>query len=112
MKDSTNKIYYVYPPPQYVKSLMKGRINLNKKNSSTATIIKATIVSFGYVYVHPFENGNGRILPFLIHDILVRDDIVPNSTILPTSTKILVNIDEHDDTLELVCKLHRAKSKI
>ncbi|WP_108867707.1 Fic family protein [Aquimarina aquimarini] len=111
MRDYTQKVHYVCPPPQFVKSLMKGLIDLNKKNSSTATIIKATMVSFGYVYIHPFEDGNGRIHRFLIHDILVRDGIVPNSTILPVSAQILAHMDEYDATLELLSKLIERKVK-
>ncbi|WP_103867155.1 Fic family protein [Aquimarina sp. I32.4] len=111
MRDYTQKVHYVCPPPQFVKSLMKGLIDLNKKNPSTATIIKATMVSFGYVYIHPFEDGNGRIHRFLIHDILVRDGIVPNSTILPVSAQILAHMDEYDATLELLSKLIERKVK-
>jgi len=111
MRDSTQKVHYVCPPPQFVRSLMKGLVDLNKKNSSTATIIKATMVSFGYVYAHPFEDGNGRIHRFLIHDILVRDGIVPNSTILPVSSQILARLDEYDATLELLSKLIERKVK-
>jgi hypothetical protein len=111
MRDYTQKIHYVCPPPQYVKSLMQGILDLNKKNSSTKTIIKAAIVSFGYVYIHPFEDGNGRIHRFLIHDILVRDGIVPNGTILPVSAQILAHMDEYDTTLELLSKLIERKVK-
>ncbi len=111
MRDYTQKIYYVCPPPQFVQSLMQGIVALNKKNSSTETIIKATMVSFGYVYVHPFEDGNGRIHRFLIHDILVRDGIVPNSTILPVSAQILAHMDEYDNTLEVLSKLIERKVK-
>jgi Fic family protein len=69
------------------------------------------MVSFGYVYIHPFEDGNGRIHRYLIHDILVRDGIVPNSTILPISAQILANMDEYDNTLELLSKLIGRKVK-
>lgn len=111
MRDFSLKIYYVCPPPQYVKSLMQGIVDLNKKNTTTETIIKATMVSFGYVYIHPFEDGNGRIHRYLIHDILVRDGIVPNSTILPVSAQILANMDEYDTTLELLSKQIERKVK-
>ncbi len=110
MRDYTQKIHYVCPPPQSVRSLMQGIVDLNLKNTSTETIIKATMVSFGFVYVHPFEDGNGRIHRFLIHDILVRDGIVPNSTILPVSAQILANLDEYNTTLELFSKLIERKA--
>lgn len=111
MRDHSQKIHYVCPPPQFVRSLMQGLINIGKKAASTEIIIKATIVSFGFVYIHPFEDGNGRIHRFLIHDILVRDGIVPNSTVLPVSAQILTNIGEYDATLELLSKLIERKVK-
>ena len=111
MRDYTKKIHYVCPPPQFVKSLMQGIVALNDKNTTTKTIIKTAMVSFGYVYIHPFEDGNGRIHRFLIHDILVRDGIVPNGTILPVSAQILAHIDEYDSTLELFSKLIERKIK-
>ena len=111
MRDYTQKIHYVCPPPQFVRSLMQGIVDLYKKNSSTATIIKATMISFGYVFTHPFEDGNGRIHRFLIHDILVRDGIVLNSTILPVSSQILAHMDEYDATLELLSKLIEQRVK-
>jgi len=109
MRDATQKIHYVCPPPQFVDSLMNGIANLNEKNTSTKTIIKAAMVSFGFVYVHPFEDGNGRIHRFLIHDILVRDGIIPNNTILPVSAQILSNIGEYDNTLELLSTMINRK---
>jgi prophage maintenance system killer protein len=111
MRDFTQKVHYVCPPPQFVRSLMEGIADINKKNTSTNTIIKAAMVSFGFVYTHPFEDGNGRIHRFLIHDILVRDGIVPNSTILPVSAQILANMDEYDTTLELLSKLIERKAR-
>jgi len=109
MRDYSQKIHYVCPPPQFVKSLMKGIVNLNKKNISTKTIIKAAMVSFAFVYIHPFEDGNGRIHRFLIHDILVRDGAIPKSTVLPVSAQILANIDEYDKTLESLSKIIERK---
>lgn len=110
LRDYSQKVHYVCPPPQFVKSLMMGVTNLNKKNTTTDTIIKATMVSFGYVYIHPFEDGNGRIHRFLIHDILVREGVVPNSTILPVSAQILAHMDEYDSTLETLSKAVERKA--
>ncbi len=104
MRDYSQKIHYVCPPPEFVKSLMDGIVDLEQKNTKTEAIIKATMASFGYVYVHPFEDGNGRIHRYLIHDILVRDKVVPNSTIVPVSAQILANMDEYDVVLETLSK--------
>ena len=111
MSDYSQKVHYVCPPPEFVRSLMRGMIDLEKKNISTDTIIKAAMVSFGFVFIHPFEDGNGRIHRFLIHDILVREGIVPNSTILPVSAQILAHMDDYDANLELFSKLIEGKVK-
>ncbi len=109
VRDGSQRIHYVCPPPQFVNSLMQGITNLNEKISSINSIIKATLVSFGYVYIHPFEDGNGRIHRFLIHDILVRDGVVPNGTIVPVSAQILANMDKYDSVLEDFSKLVNRK---
>jgi Fic family protein len=102
MRDFSQKIHYICPPPEFVKSLMDGIAALNDKSSTIHPILKATMVSFGFVYVHPFEDGNGRIHRFLIHDILVRNNVFPYKIIIPVSAKILTNMHEYDKTLELV----------
>jgi Fic family protein len=33
-------------------------------------VIAAAMLAFGFVYVHPLEDGNGRIHRYLIHHIL------------------------------------------
>ena len=35
-------------------------------------VIAAAILAFGFVYIHPFEDGNGRIHRYLIHHVLAR----------------------------------------
>ncbi|MCB9233725.1 MAG: Fic family protein [Bacteroidia bacterium] len=100
LRDYSQKIHYVCPPPEMVRPLMQGLAGLSRKNQATGAVIKAAIVSFGFVFIHPFEDGNGRIHRFLIHDILVRDGIVPNGTILPVSAQILANMDKYDKCLE------------
>ena len=111
MRDYSQKIHYVCPPPQFVTSLMNGIVKLDKKTHSLESIIKAAIVSFGFVYIHPFEDGNGRIHRFLIHDILVREGTIPKGTILPVSAQILANIYDYEKILELVSKLIERKAK-
>jgi Fic family protein len=111
MRDFSQKIHYICPPPEFVYSLMHGISALNNKSDFIDPILKATMVSFGFVYVHPFEDGNGRIHRFLIHDILVRNKVFQYKTILPVSAKILANMHEYDKTLELVSSQVERKAK-
>ena len=49
---------------------------------------RAAVVSFGFVYIHPMSDGNGRISRFLINDMLRRDHAIPAPFILPVSATI------------------------
>ena len=63
-------------------------------------VILSAIISFGFVFIHPFMDGNGRIHRYLIHDILARTRFTPKGIILPVSAVILANLDEYLDVLE------------
>lgn len=69
------------------------------------SVLRATVLSFGFVYIHPMADGNGRISRFLINDTLRRDGAIPKPLILPVSAIISANArerDRYDHTLELV----------
>jgi Fic family protein len=46
-------------------------------------------VAFGFVYIHPFLDGNGRLHRFLIHHVLAQKKFTPPGVILPVSAAIL-----------------------
>lgn len=97
-------IHYICPQPELVKSLMKGLKCSYHIARETHPFILATIVSFGYVFIHPFEDGNGRIHRFLIHDILVRTGLFKEGFIIPVSAYMLNNPKEYDKALEAYSK--------
>jgi Fic family protein len=97
-------IHYICPPPELLPSLMKG---LSATAANTAGIYpeaRAAIVAFSFVFIHPFEDGNGRLHRFIIHDILVQEGIVPHGLLIPVSAHILNNLREYDTTLEKYSK--------
>ena len=94
------KIHYVCPPPQLVDSLMRGLCELEHDTRGISPLIRAALIAFGFVFIHPFEDGNGRLHRFLIHDILVRDQAVPDDVILPVSAHILSHRGDYDKVLE------------
>jgi len=97
-------IYYICPPPSMVGSMMSGLWEMSSVTLNTPPEIRAALISFGFVYIHPFEDGNGRIHRFLIHDMLVRDQIVPNGLIIPVSAHMLNHLKEYDTALEAFSK--------
>ena len=53
---------------------------------------------------HPFEDGNGRLHRYLIHDVLARAQIGGEGVLLPISAEILRNIRLYNACLEQFSK--------
>ncbi len=88
--------------PDDLETLMSGLLDtyeLLRENEFDA-VLMATIIAFGFVFIHPFEDGNGRIHRYLFHHILVESGFVPKGLIFPVSAVILERIDEYRKTLE------------
>lgn len=64
-------------------------------------VIAAAILAFGFVYAHPFNDGNGRIHRYLIHHVLARHGFNPAGVVFPISASILTRIAEYRATLEV-----------
>ena len=97
-------IHYICPPPSILLSLMQGLKETALKTSGIYPEVRAAIIAFGFVFIHPFEDGNGRLHRFLIHDILVSDGIVPKGLIIPVSAHMLNHIKDYDQILEAYSK--------
>lgn len=63
-------------------------------------VVAAASIAFGFVYIHPFMDGNGRIHRYLIHDVLAKAGFTPRGIVLPVSAVILTNLDDYIATLE------------
>lgn len=98
--DNTQLVHYICPPPDQVRSMMRGLEAIAKQIKKIPTLVATAAVSFGFVYVHPFGDGNGRIHRFLIHDLLVRGGVVPQGLILPVSAYMLTQPADYDQALE------------
>lgn len=99
-----------YPIPDHVsarqqdlESLMNGLIaanNILKKSPEIDPVLAAAMIAFGFVFIHPFEDGNGRIHRYLIHHVLAEKKFTPTNIIFPVSSVILERIQEYRETLE------------
>lgn len=63
-------------------------------------VLMATLIAFGFVFIHPFEDGNGRIHRYLFHHILAEKHFVGKGLVFPVSAVILDRIDEYREVLE------------
>jgi hypothetical protein len=97
-------INYVCPPPEFLSDLMKDLLNSAMKMEGVNPIVRAAAIAFGFVFIHPFEDGNGRIHRFLIHDFLSRGNFLPSGMIIPVSAHMINNLKQYDDALEAYSK--------
>lgn len=100
------KIHYISPKPEDVNTLMQGLLESLERimSDNVHPVIIATAISFGFVFIHPFEDGNGRIHRFLIHYILSKKHFTPHDMIFPVSAIMLKNMSAYDSILEAFSK--------
>lgn len=81
---------------------MEGLVAAHKRmeTGDVPAVIHAAAVAYGHVFLHPFEDGNGRIHRFLIHNILARRGFTPAGLIFPVSAAMLKNPGDYDESLE------------
>jgi len=85
------KVHYISPRPDDLDDLMQGWFESFDRmaDSECHPVIMAAIISFGFVFLHPFEDGNGRIHRFLIHHVLSKYQFTPLGVIFPISAIML-----------------------
>ncbi len=64
------------------------------------TILTAAKIAFGFVFIHPFVDGNGRLHRYIIHHILCKMNFTPQGIIFPVSAAILERINDYRLVLE------------
>lgn len=87
-------VTYVPPPPQIVHDLMSELIQFtNNTSKQIDPLIAAAVVSFGFVFIHPFMDGNGRLSRFLYHHTLCQSGLLKSGFLLPVS----IAMKRHED---------------
>ncbi len=96
------RVHYICPKPEHVSALMAGLIGAHGRmeRGNIHPVVQAAIVGYGFVFVHPFEDGNGRIHRLLIHNILSRRGFAPDGVIFPVSAAMLKQPGAYDASLE------------
>jgi hypothetical protein len=96
------KVHFIAPRPQDVPAMMDGLLDCQRRMEGTAldAVVQAAVAAFGFVFIHPFEDGNGRIHRLLIHFVLSRNAFTPKEIIFPVSAVMLQRKHEYDEALE------------
>ncbi|MCS5708646.1 Fic family protein [Candidatus Berkiella cookevillensis] len=98
-----------YPIPDHISArfqdvgdLMEGLIETDNllTSSNYNSVLAAAAIAFGLVFIHPYEDGNGRIHRYLIHHVLIEKGFTPVGVVFPVSYVILERIKEYRAVLE------------
>lgn len=98
------EVHLIPPKPGDLTDLMKCWLETSRSLASSPeipSIAAAAIVAWLFVYLHPFEDGNGRIHRFLIHQVLARRKFGPPGVLLPVSAVMLARPVDYDASLEI-----------
>jgi Fic family protein len=79
-----------------LSSLLKGLMDYTDlTNGKYDPVIAAAILAFGFVYIHPFADGNGRLHRYLIHHVLAEEGFNPPGLVFPVSAVMLDRIEDY-----------------
>lgn len=93
---------FVGARPQDLTSLVAGMLAANERMGESALdpVLQAAATAFGFVYVHPYQDGNGRLHRCLIHHVLAERGFTPPGVVFPVSSVMLDSIDDYRKTLQ------------
>jgi len=92
--------HFISPKPEDVSSLMQGLIDFLANSDDVDPVVVAAVASFGFVFIHPFDDGNGRTHRYMIHHTLANRGVTPEEVIFPVSATMLNHVHEYDACLE------------
>ena len=99
-------VHFICPRPEDVPGLMDGWMRMVSRieGGGVDPICAAAVTGFGFVFIHPFEDGNGRIHRFLIHRSLAKLKFAPQGVLFPVSAAMLRTPKAYDAALNAFSK--------
>lgn len=89
-------VNYVPPKPDDAARMMDSLLALlNQRPSGVDPIMLGAVISFGFVFIHPFMDGNGRLSRFLMHYTLCQSAQLPKGLMLPISVAMKRNESDY-----------------
>ena len=74
--------------------------NNRMRDDTLDPVLQAAAIAFGFVYIHPFQDGNGRLHRCLVHHVLAERKFTPPGMVFPVSSVMLDRIDDYRETLQ------------
>jgi hypothetical protein len=100
LEESSGRIAFLPAPVDDLRRVMQGWEDfVNDEERCNDVLVKAACAAFGFIYLHPFMDGNGRLHRFLIQHVLARSELMGRETVVPVSAVIEQNIPAYHAVL-------------
>jgi hypothetical protein len=90
LPDATPLPEHISAHPEGLKSLMEAWLGAYSLMFDRHSVAVATALAYGFIIIHPFSDGNGRIHRFLLHQLGK----------VPVSSELLASIDDYIASLK------------
>jgi hypothetical protein len=93
---------FIGAKPEDLAQLLQGLVAANAimSESGIDAVIQAAASAFGFVFIHPYEDGNGRLHRWLIHQVLAEREFSPKGLVFPVSSVMLNRIESYKTVLQ------------
>ena len=86
--------------PALLRGLIAYANQADQREGAIDPVVAAAALAFGFVFIHPFEDGNGRLHRWLVHHVLARRGFNPPGIVFPVSAVFLERIDRYKAVLQ------------
>jgi hypothetical protein len=103
LPDYSEDVHFVCPKPEDLPDLMSSWMEMDRRlelPEGVDPVVAAAAAAFGFVFIHPFDDGNGRIHRFLVHHMLAKRGFTPPGILFPVSAAMLRDRLAYDKALE------------
>ena len=118
IRDGLGNIIHLGAPATRVETLLQELVNWYSKNKNKLpAIVLAVVVHNQFEYIHPFEDGNGRVGRLLLNNILLKHRLPPVNISVKNRRQYYKTLQDFQKTgnikpfVELVLKEYRLLRK-
>ncbi len=118
IKDGLGNLIHLGAPASRVSSLLTELVNwYNKNKKKLPGIVLAAVVHNQFEYIHPFEDGNGRVGRLIMNNILLKHKLPPVNISFDSRKKYYKTLSEFQKngnirpTIELILREYKELRK-
>lgn len=98
-------VTYLPPPAELMLHIMAEIMAFaNDTDAGIDPLVRGALASFGFVFAHPFMDGNGPLSRYLFHKVVCASGLLPNGLVLPISGAMKRHEDRYLQVLQSFSK--------